>query len=146
MTGAIDGARRFTPRPDVHELPFWEAAERGELALQRCAECDRLVYPPSAECDACLGDELEYVTLSGEGAVYAAGVVRSPILPGLDEHLPVVCALVSLAEDPEVLLTTNIVGVDDRADVPAGTAVRVRFDHQQPHSLPLFTVSDRRHD
>jgi uncharacterized OB-fold protein len=139
MTGlGIEGARRFTPVPAEYELPFWEAASRGTLALQRCGDCGALVYPPAPECDRCLGTDLAYEPLSGEGTIYAAGIVRSPILPGLDEHLPVVCALVALAEDGDVLVATNIVGAPVEA-ARAGTPVRVCFDDLQPHSLPLFT-------
>jgi uncharacterized OB-fold protein len=134
----VAGARRFTPVPADYELPFWEAARQGTLALQRCRDCDRLVYPPGPECDRCLGTDLTYEPVSGEGTIYAAGIVRSPILPGLDDHLPVVCALVSLAEDDDVLVTTNIVGVPAE-EATAGTPVRVCFDEDQPYALPLFT-------
>lgn len=135
----LAGARRFTPLPDAVEQPFWDAAARGVLALQRCTDCASLVYPPAPECDRCLGTSLKYEDLSGLATVYSAGVVRSPILPGLDDHLPVVCAMVSPDEDEDVLLLTNVVGIAVDA-VTTGTRVRVCFDTEQATPLPLFTA------
>ena len=50
---------------------------------------------------------------------------------------PYVIAVVALAEDPSVRLTTNIVGCDD-GDVAVGLEVQVRFEQCDDVWLPLF--------
>jgi hypothetical protein len=50
---------------------------------------------------------------------------------------PYVIAVVALAEDPSVRLTTNIVGADD-SEVAVGLEVRVRFEQCDDVWLPLF--------
>ncbi len=49
-------------------------------------------------------------------------------------------AVVALAEDPDVRLTTNITG-SDIGDVHIGLEVRVRFEHLESVWLPFFEPS-----
>ena len=34
------------PKPSVTSRPFWDAARRHELQLQRCAACGKFMYYP----------------------------------------------------------------------------------------------------
>ena len=57
-------------------------------------------------------------------------------LPGFEP--PYVIAIVQIEEDPDVRLTTNIVGVEPEA-VEIGQAVRVVFEQHEDVWIPLFT-------
>src|SRR2546428_769385 len=45
------------PVPTPETRPFWEAARRHELWLQRCRACGAYVFYPRAACPRCLGAE-----------------------------------------------------------------------------------------
>src|SRR5207249_214878 len=47
------------PVPTPETRPFWEAARRHELSLQRCRACGAHVFYPRAACLRCLVVELD---------------------------------------------------------------------------------------
>src|SRR3989454_480679 len=58
------------PVPTPETRPFWEAARRHELWLQRCRACGAYVFYPRAACPRCLGAELEWRRVSGRGRLH----------------------------------------------------------------------------
>ena len=52
------------PKPDGTSLPFWQAAARGELWIQRCPACEHRQFYPRAVCTAC-GASPEWLPCSG---------------------------------------------------------------------------------
>jgi acetyl-CoA acetyltransferase len=76
--------------------------------------------------------------VSGRGTVVGLTVNAHPWLPGFDP--PYVIANVALEEDPDVRLTTNIVGCAPD-DVHIGQQVRVRFEPQQDVWIPVFEAT-----
>src|SRR2546426_986699 len=64
------------PTPETH--PFWEAARRHELWLQRCRACGEYVFYPRAACPRCLGAELEWGRVAIVGAAEADEHGRLP--------------------------------------------------------------------
>lgn len=75
--------------------PFWTAAKRGELIVERCQECALHLFPPHGICRRCLRRELEWVPVEAPGvlvswtvnhnawssdveAVYGVGLVEFP--------------------------------------------------------------------
>jgi uncharacterized protein len=124
------------PRPGVHRDNrfFWEGVRRGELLIQRCAECGRLRHPPSPMCPACRSLAADAVKSSGRGTVYSYCRPHEPRLPGFDPGY--VVALVELAEG--VRLVSNLVGIDPAA-VDIGLPVEVEFVAVDPElTLPMF--------
>ena len=117
-----------TPSPDSR--PFWEAAQRHQLQLQRCRDCDVLIYYPRHVCPQCLGSNLEWREMSGKGTVYSFTVVRRTNNRAFLNDLPYVLAIVELAEGPR--LTTNVVGCPPEA-VRCGMPVEVSFDDVTPN-------------
>ena len=49
------------PRITADNRPFWEAARRHELALQRCDDCARFRYPPAPVCPECLSERATWI-------------------------------------------------------------------------------------
>jgi uncharacterized OB-fold protein len=76
------------PLPTLDNLPFYEAARRGELVFQRCTACGRFRHYPRPVCPACLSREHAWTRSSGRGTVYTWTIVRGPTLPAFEPKLP----------------------------------------------------------
>jgi hypothetical protein len=98
------------PDPDFAPTrPFFEAAERGELAIPRCEGCRRLVWYPQETCPRCGGAELVWRPQSGRGTLYSYAVVQRALWKPFADKVPYVTGLVALEEDPEVRVVTTLV-------------------------------------
>lgn len=124
------------PLPDEDSAPFWEAAARGELVVQRCAACGRPRHPPRPVCPACRSFEHRWEPASGRGRVWSWIVAHPPVLPAFADLAPFNVAVVELPEG--VRMVGRILGVaDDR--VHEGMAVEVVFEHvEEGVALPQW--------
>ncbi|MFM7141550.1 MAG: OB-fold domain-containing protein, partial [Alphaproteobacteria bacterium] len=115
---------------------FWKAAREGRLVMMRCSACGWIVHPARPVCSRCRGRELAQHELSGRGRVVAWTVNHQRWMPGLEE--PYAIAIVELAEQANLRLTTNVVDTPPerlRVDLP----VRVRFrEASEEIGLPVF--------
>ena len=125
------------PVPTPETRPFWEAARRHELRLQRCSGCAQYVFYPRALCPHCFGADLEWQRMSGRGTLHTFTVVHRGAR-GFPLGPPYVLAIVELAEGPRLM--TNLVGVEpDPARLRIGMAVEVTFEDVTPEvALPRF--------
>ncbi|MFI5047248.1 MAG: Zn-ribbon domain-containing OB-fold protein [Acidimicrobiia bacterium] len=105
--------------------PFWDAAARRELSVQRCRACATHLFYPRYLCTTCGSDDLEWVTVSGRATVFTYTIARRPTHPGFDDLVPYVIAVVELDEGPK--LTTNIVDAD-LGQLAIGMRVVATFD------------------
>jgi uncharacterized OB-fold protein len=62
---------RPIPVPNQWTQPFWEAARRGSLELQRCQSCGSFQHPPYATCVRCVSVDLKFEPVRGAGSIYA---------------------------------------------------------------------------
>src|SRR5262249_15995538 len=62
---------RPVPVPNEWTRPFWEAARRGSLELQRCQSCHSFQHPPYATCVKCVSVDLKFEAVRGVGSIYA---------------------------------------------------------------------------
>ena len=115
------------PKPTPTSRPFWDAAKRHELTIQRCGACKSYVYYPRDRCPKCFADQLEWQRVSGRGRVYSYTVVRRASARSFGDA-PYVLAIVELDEVPR--MTSNIVAPPEkvRVDMP----VEVFFDDVTP--------------
>jgi len=115
------------PKPSPTSRPFWDAAKRHELLLQRCGACSKFIYYPRPRCPHCFSDRLSWEQCSGRGTLYSYTVVRRAASRAFADA-PYVLAIVELAEGPR--MTTNIVAPPEqlRVDMP----VTVFFDDVTP--------------
>ena len=135
----LDSAK-MTPGPPLPHLTpwnryFWTSGSEGVLRIQHCRSCERLLHPPLPRCPDCRSDDLTATNVSGRGIIEAVTVNHQPWHPAFDP--PYVIAIVALAEDPAVRLTTNIVNCPP-ADAYIGMPVRVVFEQRDDVWLPLF--------
>lgn len=136
MTGGKAEAPRFLPQPTDLSRPFWEAARRHELLIQRCSGCAHYVFYPRYNCPHCGGRELVWAKVSGRGKVYTYTVARRPTHPAFADRVPYVIAIVELEEGPR--MTTNIVDCEPdavRIDMPVEVTFR---DVSDEVSLVMF--------
>ena len=134
------GVEKPLPRPTEDSAPFWEAAARGELRMQRCSDCGHVRFPPAILCARCLSEKSEWVALSGRGTVYSWIVVHQSQHPAFNADVPYNVAIIELDEGWHML--TNIIGCAP-ADVAIGMRVVVQFvPVSDTITLPMF-VPDR---
>ncbi len=127
------------PRPSVESEPFWEAVQRGELRIQRCARDGELFFPPAARCPRDWSAEWTWEPVSGRGTVFSFVVFQRPYHPAFREAIPYAVAVVELAEGPR--LVTRLVDVAP-AEVRVGMPVEVVLTTvTEGTTLPLFRPS-----
>jgi len=130
---------RLLPELSDRNRRFWTAGAEGRLELLRCAQCGTYVHPPAPRCPTDQATELVWMPVSGRATVATFTVNHQAWMPG--PELPYVVAIVEIAEQPSVRLTTNVIGCAPEA-VRIGMPVRVTFEHHADPGgdvwLPLF--------
>ncbi len=126
------------PAPDDLTRPYWDAAKRHELRIQRCTACSEYQHPPQATCEQCGGATLEWAPISGRGVIYTYIIDRRMMTPGFNE--PYVVAQINPVEAPRttVRITANIRGCE-LEDVYIDMPVEVFFEDVNAEvTLPQF--------
>ena len=126
----------FRVLPDLDQPSgfFWTSGADGRLRFLRCDACAYLIHPPAPYCPRCHSCDAAPTEVSGRGTVHSFTVNHQPWDGAGDVY---VIGLVSIDEQPDVRLTTNIVGIDPgevRIDMP----VEVVFENHDPVFVPLF--------
>src|ERR1700676_1702452 len=116
---------RLAPSPTPESTAFWTGGRNGELLINRCHGCGHFFHPPGPMCWRCRSTDVAPEPVSGRATAAASTVNRQPGLPGLEP--PYVVAMVELAEEPDVRLVTNVVGIPVQ-DVIIGPEVEVLFE------------------
>ena len=83
---------------DPLSRPFWQAAERRQLVVQRCAACGRHQFYPRPFCLGCQSDRVEWVRANGTGTIYSQSRLHMSAGPGFEP--PYVVAVVQLDAAP----------------------------------------------
>ena len=124
------------PRPTEDSAPYWEAARKGELRMQKCADCGLVRFPPSVLCARCLSENAAWVKLSGRGTVFSWIVVHQSQHPAFNTDTPYNVTIVELEEGPR--LHTTVVGCPND-QIRIGLPVEVVFDRINDEvTLPRF--------
>lgn len=116
---------RYLPVLYQEEMPYWDAARRKELVLQKCRDCGFVWYPIGPVCRRCLSENFDWRPMSGRGLVSSYVVYHKAWAPWLESQVPYVVAQVQLEEGPR--LTTNLLGVGP-SEVEVGMPVEVAFE------------------
>ncbi len=85
-------------------LGLTAAAAEGRLALQTCAECGAVQYPPREACHQCLSPDLPWRTQSGAGELLAETVLAHSNDLFFRERLPWRLGMVRLDAGPSVMV------------------------------------------
>lgn len=116
--------------------PFFAAARRGELVVQRCSSCGVLRFPAREVCSRCLSREATWAPVSGRGKVWSFVIMHQAAHPGFAAEIPYAVVLVELEEG--VRMISNLLGVP-ASEVRIGQPVEVMFDPLNADvTLPRF--------
>lgn len=119
--------------------PFFEAARRRELVMQRCSRCRSYRFPARPLCSTCLSDEAVWEKVSGKGEVFSYTIMHQVYHPGFAAEVPYAVVLVQLVEGPRMI--SSLVGVPP-GEVRIGMPVEVVFeDISDEVTLPKFAPS-----
>jgi len=123
--------------PDMQ--PFFDAAKRHELVVQRCTQCGTHRFPAREICSTCLSRAAQWVPVSGEGKIFSYNVMHQVYHPGFADAVPYAVVVVKLKEGAK--LTSNLVGVAPH-DITIGMPVTVVFeDITDEVTLPKFAAA-----
>jgi uncharacterized protein len=126
------------PENDGLDKPYWDAARKGELVVQRCKACGTFQWGPEWICHKCLSFDMDWHKVSGKGRIYSWERPWHPVHPALKSHGPYIVVLVELPDAGNVRMLGNLLG-DPKQDVPIGADVQAVFE---PHddAKPPFTL------
>ncbi len=118
--------------------PFFAAARRRELVVQRCRACGTLRFPARSVCAHCLGRNAEWVPVSGRGEVFSFNVMHRVYHPAFADQVPYAVVLIQLDEGPRMI--SRLAGVAAH-EIRIGMRVRVVFeDLDDEVTLPEFVA------
>ena len=126
------------PLPQVtpEMKPFWDAARRHELVVQRCTGCGTHRFPARDICSRCLSRDAAWTPVSGRGSVFSWAIMHQVYHPGFAAEVPYAVVVIELDEGAR--LVSNLVDCAP-ADIRAGMPVEVVFDDVAPDvTLPKF--------
>jgi uncharacterized OB-fold protein len=120
--------------PDLE--PFFAAARRHQLVVQRCTGCGTYRFPAREICTGCLSFASEWTPVSGRGEVFSFNVMHQVYHPGFAAEVPYAVVVIKLAEGAKMI--SNLVGVNPH-EVKIGMPVEVVFeDVSSEVTLPKF--------
>lgn len=121
---------------------FWDGCKARKLMILRCQGCGHFIHYPRPVCNRCLSTDLAPEEVSGQATLYAYTVTMQAFHPYHVDKLPYTVAVVELAEQPGLRLTTNLVDVPDAA-LKTGMAVKLVWREIAPDLvLPMYTTPD----
>jgi uncharacterized protein len=136
-----DAAQRTVPAPDKLTAPYWEAANRGELAIQRCHKCATYQHPALGVCFNCGSEDLAYESVSGRGTIYSYTITHDARTPAFVARQPYALVWVELPEQPRLRIVANMPETA-LEDVRIGTSVEVYFEEIAPNvKVPQFRLA-----
>ena len=128
--------RRPLPDTSARMAPFWAAARRGILVIQRCSRCGRYRFPATEICSHCLSAELAWAEACGRGELFSFVVVHHALDPYFAGRTPYLVADVKLTEGPH--MTTTLVDCSP-SEARIGDALTVEFEKaSDDFYLPVF--------
>ena len=132
----MSGAAKPVPEITPEMAPFFEAAKRHELVVQRCSACGALRFPARAACSRCMAREATWTPVAGRGRVFSVAVMHQANHPAYEAMLPYAVVVVEL--DCGVRMISNVVDCPAHA-VTIDMPVEVAFEERSPDvTLPVF--------
>lgn len=128
------------PKATPETKPFWDAAARGELRIQRCVTTGKYFFYPRPYSPYVAGGEVEWVTVSGDATLYSYNINHRPA-PGFEDEAPYAIAVVELAEGPRMM--TNIVGIENTPEnLVLDMPLKATFQDRDGFAVPVFTPAE----
>lgn len=120
---------------------FWAGCAQGELRLQACQGCGKILWPVARACDQCGSSAFAWQVMSGRGKLVSWCSFVQDYYRGM-LSVPYDTILVALDEGP--LFISNPHGFGDE-DCAPDRSVTLRFidceDAAGPFRLPVFALA-----
>jgi len=131
---------RPIPVPNEWTKPFWNAARRGVLELQRCQSCGHFQHPPYATCTRCVSTDLRFEPVRGLGAIYAYTIMYHTGDKRFAGAVPYASIIVELDDAPGALMAGNLLEAE-YPEARVGRRVEVVFEKLNDDiALPQFRL------
>lgn len=91
-------------------------------------------------CIRCQGESFEWAQVSGRGTIYSFAIARETWVPAFRDELPYVVAAVAVAEQPSLIVTTNLVGDYELDELTIGLPVVAEFEPRGDATLLQFRL------
>ncbi|QPQ35744.1 MULTISPECIES: Zn-ribbon domain-containing OB-fold protein [unclassified Lysinibacillus] len=120
--------------------PYWDAADRHELVLQKCETCNSYNHPPGPACSKCGATELSWESQGSDitGTIYSYVVSYRPFLPGFQDDLPTIIVVVQLDKLNEVKIIGNVLACPPE-EIKIGMPVKMTWqDITEDRALPQW--------
>ena len=130
------------PLKTLDNHPYWDAADKHELAIQCCSECQKSIHPPGPACPHCGSPNMEWINYGSDitGGIYSYVITYVPMLPGFQHDLPTIIAQVSVDQVPGIQITANIIHANAE-DIAIGKAVKMTWiDVTEDRALPQWKL------
>ncbi|MFN8558011.1 MAG: OB-fold domain-containing protein [Dehalococcoidia bacterium] len=137
----MSAADKPVPVPNEDNAPYWEGARQRRLVLPRCTACGQYYARPRIVCAVCHGEQFAWTPVSGRGVIHSYTVVHQTTSPGFQDELPYVIVHVTIAEQPECVVTANLIGVFDADRLTIDLPVVVDFEDRGDQTLPQFRLA-----
>ena len=125
---------RLLPDIPPEMAPFFAAARRRELVVQRCRACGTYRFPARDICSRCLSREAAWEPVTGRAAVFSFAIMHQAYHPAL--QVPYAVVVVELEEGVRML--SNVVDCPLR-ELAIGMPVEVVFEELTAEvTLPKF--------
>src|SRR5579862_2463322 len=132
---------RPIPVPNEWTKPFWDAAKRGVVELQRCQSCGHFQHPPYATCTQCVATDLKFEPVRGEGTIYAYTIMYHTGDKRFASAVPYASIVVELDAAPGALLAGNLLEAP-YTEAKVGRRVEVIFEKlNDTITLPQFRLA-----
>ena len=126
------------PTQTTTNTPLIEGWQRGELMLQRCDECQTMIFFPRDFCPQCWSPKLTWTRSSGRGKIVSYTLVYKHVSAAFSAEAPTVLAEIALADG--VSMISRVV-TSDPASVASGMEVElVPTTDAARYSLPTFQL------
>lgn len=115
---------------------FWEGCKKRELRLPKCHACGNLWFYPTPRCTKCLQPAETWIVSNGRGTLYSYTTVHRALHKSLEQALPYVIAVVTLAEG--VRMMANVHGAREE-ELQLDMPLQVDFRELETGAvLPFF--------
>ena len=133
---------RPIPVPNEWTKPFWDAARRDVLELQRCQSCGHFQHPPYATCTQCVATDLKFEPVRGVGTIYAYTIMYHTGDKRFASAVPYASIIVELDDAPGALLAGNLLDAE-YTEAKVGRRVEVVFEKLNDDiTLPQFRLAE----
>ena len=132
---------RPIPVPNEWTKPFWDAAKRGVLELQRYQSCGHFQHPPYPTCTQCIATDLKFEAVRGAGTIYAYTIMYHTGDKRFASAVPYASIIVELDDAPGALLAGNLLETP-YTEAKVGRCVEVVFGKLNDDiTLPQFRLA-----